>query len=59
MTPDQFHALAMTTGLSAQDYKERDETIIRMRVEEKKTLDQIARPVWTSPRENKTNHSQG
>jgi hypothetical protein len=41
MTPDQFHALAMTTGLSAQDYKERNETIIRMRVEEKKTLDQI------------------
>jgi hypothetical protein len=42
MTPDQFHALAMTTGLSAQDYKERNETIIRMHVEEKKTLREIA-----------------
>ena len=29
--------------MTSQDYKERDETIIRMRVEEKKTLDQIAR----------------
>jgi DNA-directed RNA polymerase sigma subunit (sigma70/sigma32) len=42
MTPDQFHALPMTTGLSAQDYKERNETIIRMHVEEKKTLREIA-----------------
>ena len=28
--------------MTSQDYKERDETIIRMRVEEKQTLDKIA-----------------
>jgi DNA-directed RNA polymerase sigma subunit (sigma70/sigma32) len=38
--------------------KERNETIIRMRVEEKKTLDQIANQFGVSPRENKTNHSK-